>query len=348
MDHSINSREIPMGKHLQTETEVGNDRFSLTRMPDLKDRLDVASRLGAILLIVLYVCGFLVVSFHNASRGIVTFGLFRARVLSAGVLFSFLVSLALLEWIRAFEVWSRPKSPHPTEQPVSATKFGAGVYSFLKRLFSFFVSALTTAYILSFVVFHGEFVGKVLLFYICWAAVVATVFTLTKQISRRPVLGSVIYVVVLTGAMAGVVLLKEWDTLAMLGWFGAVGTTADFVRKEIRGKDIRGMLDINWAWVLVYLIGVCSYFGAVLYPKIQATLGGGQPTKAVFQFAGQSPIDGLAKDELWLFDEADTGYYVLRTPEEHKAVFVPRSLVSAIYFESGQGTAPPNAAPSAK
>ena len=53
---------------------------------DLKSRLEIVAHLGAMSIVLLYVAGFLVVTFNDASYGIVEFGLIRARLLSAGVL----------------------------------------------------------------------------------------------------------------------------------------------------------------------------------------------------------------------------------------------------------------------
>lgn len=170
--------------------------------------------------------------------------------------------------------------------------------------------------------------------YVCFVAV-GTAMTVPSNISRHAVLSSLVYVLVLGGAVGELVVLQDWDALLMLGWFAIVAFGADFIKFETLGKslrDLNGIRDIRWAWIVAFAVGVCSYFGDGLYPRIQPSMGGGQPTKAVFQFADKSPIDGLARDELWLLDEEDTGYYVLRTPEERKAVFIPRSLVTAIYY----------------
>lgn len=316
----------------------------LVHVADLKERLDVVSRLGAVLVVLLYVCGFLVVSFQNASHGIVTFGLFRARVLAAGVLFTFFLSLALLDWARFFGANPAKKDGSQAfggtfgefVRSVLPRLFGTWLYLFLRRAFWFVAAALGLTFILSPVVFHGETAGVALVLYVCFVAV-GTAMTIPSKISKHAVLSSLIHVLILAGAVAGLGALHNWDALLMLGWFAIVGFTADFIKSEILGKslrDLKGIRDIRWAWIVVFAIGVCSYFGDGLYPRIQPTIGGGQPIKAIFQFAGKSPIDGSAEDELWLLDEEDTGYYVLRTPTERNAVFVPRSVVAAIYYDA--------------
>jgi hypothetical protein len=327
---------------------------TLLHVTSLKDRLDVTSRLGAMLVVLLYVCGFLVVSFQNASHGIVTFGFFRARVLAAGVLFSFFTSLALLDWARFFSGQGRPKQEDSEAFGGTLGEFfhsflpkaaGEWLYSFLRKTFWFVAAALALTFILSPLVFH-EFGGLALVLLVCFSAVGAAM-TIPSKASKHPAVSTLIHASILVGAVAAIVTLKDWNVLLMLGWFATVGIAADFIRSEALGKnlrDLQAIRDIRWAWIVVFVVGVCSYFGGELYPRIQPTLGGGQPSKAVFQFAGRSPIDGLVKDQLWLLDEEDTGYYVLQRAEDHKAAFIPRSLVSAIYFDEEQAETPAGAA----
>jgi len=49
-----------------------------------------------------------------------------------------------------------------------------------------------------------------------------------------------------------------------------------------------------------------------------------------------SPIDNSPRNEVWLVDEVEGGYYVLRIQNDRKTVFMPKSLVSAIFFQGEQ------------
>lgn len=54
------------------------------------------------------------------------------------------------------------------------------------------------------------------------------------------------------------------------------------------------------------------------------------------QFVGASPIEGSNKSTVWLANEVDNGYYVLRELEDSKEVYIPRPNVAAIYFDASQ------------
>jgi hypothetical protein len=80
-------------------------------LDNTKRRLDLVSHAGGLLLVALYVAGFLVAPFANASRGVVELSLFRARVLSAGVLFLVFLALPILEAGRAFGLFGFAEPP---------------------------------------------------------------------------------------------------------------------------------------------------------------------------------------------------------------------------------------------
>src|ERR1700722_11238960 len=117
---------------------------------DLKDWADLATRAGAIALVGLYGAGFLVVSFHNALYGIVEFGLFRTRLLSAGIIFGVFFGIPFLETSHVFglfglQAWilkivERDKNSEPSGlfkwslQTLVFFSTAAGVSFFLRML----------------------------------------------------------------------------------------------------------------------------------------------------------------------------------------------------------------------
>jgi hypothetical protein len=111
----------------------------------------------------------------------------------------------------------------------------------------------------------------------------------------------------------------------------AHGTEKDF-------READHPRNVTWHWRLIEVMLALGIFGVYLYPKIPPRLGGGQPTRVTFQFANMSPIDGATKNDLWLLDEVDTGFYVLRAPDERKGVFLPRASISAIYFDADESS----------
>jgi hypothetical protein len=50
------------------------------------------------------------------------------------------------------------------------------------------------------------------------------------------------------------------------------------------------------------------------------------------QFVDKAPFDGAAKSRVWLIDETDVGFYVIRSKDAKKAIFLPRNTIATVYF----------------
>jgi hypothetical protein len=304
------------------------------RETELKSQLEVVARIGAIILILFYITGFLVVSFADASRGIVGFGFLRAKILTAGILFSVFVMLPLIDWSRVFGKLGFPDPPIDTlavrVEEATAPEHRTIPFRVVK-LFKFIMSSLPMALFICWFVLLSVPSVKFFAFYVVFIGIGVTVFML---FAKHPVASALLSLVLTAAGIAGLIFLKQDQIGILLAWFFFVGYAAHTIESDIRRAQ--HARNVNWHWVLLSLVLPIGFFSLWLYPKITPSLGGGQPSQVVFQFAGQSPIDGLTKNQLWMLDEVDAGYYVLRDPNEHKAVFIPRGLVSAIYFEADQ------------
>lgn len=162
-------------------------------------------------------------------------------------------------------------------------------------------------------------------------------FTVLLMAGRRflehPVKYALLSAATIGVGLISLILLKKWQSILLMLWFLFVGSLAH--RMEPIARKPETLRDeVSWYMVLLQAIGVVGFFTFAFYPKIKPMLGGGEPTRAIFQFANSSPIDDTKKTEVWLVDEVDDGYYVLRTPNDHKAIFIAKPLVSAIYFEA--------------
>ncbi len=286
---------------------------------DLKNRLELVSRIGAIALLMFYVAGFLVVTFANASRGIVGFGFLRAKILTAGILFWFFMMLPLIDWSRAFGKFGFPQ----TELESKTISFG------IVKLFRFIMASWAMAFFLCNYVLGCALRWRFLLLYVVFLGVGVAV---SMMFSKHPITSALLSIGLTGVGIVGLIFLKEHQLLLLLGWFIFVSFTADLIESDVR--EARHPRNINWHWRVIDIVFTVGFFATLLYPKISPKLGGGQPTQVVFQFASQSPIDGLTKNQLWMLDEVDAGYYVVKDPNEHKAIFIPRASVSAIYFDA--------------
>jgi hypothetical protein len=301
---------------------------------DLKSRLEIASHIGAFAIAVCYVAGFMVVTFSNASYGIVGFGLLRAKVLSAGILFSIFLVFPMLQSARAFSLFGF-LSPLPLEPAKEMPKAESDFYSRGVRLLDYFISSWATVFIICpFVFVKVDFRRSYLLINFSFL-IVAFIVTHKSHVhfSKSPgycFIASVGMILLGVGSLA---LIKKWDSVLLLIWFLVIGSYIHDLDASV--KEPRILRDeVNWFWTLLIIIGVISFFTIAFYPKILPQFGGGKPIEATFQFANSSPIDGTTKTKGWIVDEVDGGYYILLTPEDRKSIFIPKPLVSAVYFES--------------
>lgn len=304
---------------------------------ELKTRLEITTRLGAILFVIVYVAGFLVVTFEDASFGIVAFGLFRAKVLSAGILLTVFLVLPVLETSRSFGLFGFPaRLRKPGLVKGKAEEIPSSFWQ-VATMLSFFTSAwMTTTLMRWFMFMDYDFQWRYSAVVFGFLAVATALLVIPAwSFPKHPTIYALLSVATIGAGLTGLILLKRWQSIFLILWFLFVGFLVHRTEPILRKPEILRD-EVSWYMVLVQLIGVVGFFTIAFYPRIPPMLGGGKPTRATFQFANSSPIDSTAKTEVWLVEEVDNGYYVLRSPNDHKAVFIAKPLVSAIYFEADQ------------
>jgi hypothetical protein len=287
------------------------------------------------LLIGLYVAGFLVVSLHNATYGIIEFGLFRAKLLSTGILFAVFLAIPFWEASRFFNMFVFRRSTVPAEGASSEQTKQLKISptaNWLIRILLFFAASWSTAMLIKPIFGDYEYRGADIASAFGFI-VIATLVILFTHLSypKNQRIGATLAVVALLLGLGAIIYLKDWYSLRMLAWFCLVGYWAH--RTEPSMRRPRSLLDLSVPIVLVDILALFGFFGYQLYPRIAPLLGGGRPSEITLQFAISSPINNASKTQVWLVDEVDDGYYVLGARDDHKAIFIPRSLVSAVYFE---------------
>jgi hypothetical protein len=297
------------------------------RLSLLKDPLEVLAKAAAALLVIFYILGFLVVSTANYKHGITNFGLFRVRVVSAGVLVALFSGAAFWLWQGAFGLRT-PLKEHartPLLLPFKCLTFLVAV-----RFTSWFLNGLI------FGAPPSRYAGWRVLLYVLCVAVIA-IPTQTKQ--KYPIwFSSLCWVMIVI--FVGVELAFEWKAGVVdqvFLWFLSFAVLAETTKTNF--TVVNTIRDVNWLMLTVDLVAVPILFGTVLFEKIPPRFGGGQPVSVLFQFSGTSPIDGAVKDKFWLVDEGDSGFYVLQAPEDKKGIFLPRSSVAAIYYDADSNAA---------
>jgi hypothetical protein len=298
-------------------------RFSL-----LKDPLEVLAKGAAALLVIFYILGFLVVSAANYKHGITNFGLFRVRVVSAGVLVALFSGAAFWLWEGVFGFGTRAKELARTPRLLS---FKILVFLLIVRVTSAFLGILMFAETPS--IFAK---WRVVLYAVCVAVVAIPPLTTKKVPNIWYSISCWVMVVIFVGAEARF----QWRVGApdhIFLWFLSFAVLAEATKSNF--KLAATLRDVNWLILTTDLAIVPILFGLTLFEKIPPRLGGGKPVPVVFQFSGASPIDGAVKDKFWLLDEGDSGFYVLQAPEDKKGIFLPRSSVAAIYYNADSDAA---------
>lgn len=304
---------------------------------ELKNRLDLAARVGAVALVALYGAGFLVVSIHNAWYGIVEFGLFRTKLLSAGIVFAIFFAIPFMETCKIYGLFGiEPWKP--------AQQIGFGSSPFWKwsaKLFVFFTAAWVTSYVLRTSLLDDHPYLRVS----GWFSVAAFGIPVVVGVSvgsgilRNKVYGTLLTVLAFAAIAILIIELlhgKEFVFATLIGWFALVGWLTHEMHTPIR-EPVK-LVEVRWDIAVVNVVSLFTLFGGWIYPKIGVQFGGGRPSRVALQFVGVSPVDNSSKMEVWLVDETDDGYYFVRAPEDRKAIFVPRSFVSAVYFQGDNPT----------
>lgn len=301
----------------------------------LKDQLDLAARVGAIALIALYGAGYLVVSIHNAWFGIVEFGLFHTKLLSAGILFAIFFAIPFLETCKIYGLFG----VKPWEQKFLKQENSFGSSSFWKwsaKLLAFFIAAWATSYILRMLLSDYD---PILHLSNRWFVVLAFPLIVSLSVAwgilRNKTVGA-IFTILAFAAIALIIIeliqSKESVFVTLLFWFALAGWLTHETHTPIR--EPAKLIHVRWDIVIVNVVSLFTVFGGWIYRKIPFEVGGGRPSPVTLQFVGTSPVDNSTKMSVWLVDETDTGYYFVQTLEDRKAIFVPKSSVSAVYFKA--------------
>jgi len=191
----------------------------------LKTNVDLASKIGAAGVVVLYVAGFLVVMIHNATYGIVEFSLFRARILAAGILVAIFIALPFIEAFRAHGMFGfQPRFEFA--KPAGADELTAGqgywlwvaqgsAFTFLSWILSWFLWLAVGEHD-RFGRFTGVWLGYLAIYLAAW------LFIGKGNFWRHPLLYANIFVLIgVTGCLA-MLAIRQWYFVGLVGWCLAV------------------------------------------------------------------------------------------------------------------------------
>jgi hypothetical protein len=296
-------------------------RESNLSVAEWKPRLDAAAHLAGLAVVLVYVAGFIVITFRDSSYGVVESSLFRGRILSAGILFFVFLVLPMVERLKSFNLFPFKQTDINSDGPVNSHRL------------SFFLAAWVTSILMTgYFLDAWDFRNRAIAIYFLVPAFATCPPVYEKLRHKRPAkISHLLLLSVLAVGIGGLVYLRDWRTLALLAWFSIVGALGHGLHSIVT-EPKKLLRTTNWFWVLLYILGTIGTFARYFYPNVHPEFGGGKPPKVIMQFVSTSPIDGSNKTSVWLANEVEDGCYVLQAPEDAKAVYIPRQAVAAIYF----------------
>jgi hypothetical protein len=341
----------PAATEQQSTTEATNARPSAEPSPSPQPPgkgflplLESLTKVGAGLLVAAYVSGYLIVSIHDSTFGFTELSPFKPKILGAGVLFGV---LTLMPVSIAHFTFSRPSTGED-----SASKTASFLALVLAYYYACSLATTGLTLVLSSTPDAGpmltlparltkllaKFPGPHWAYNTAAIVVFGAIFLLTrsqtKLVAKRPVLLIAACLVVFSyNACRFLFSHKLYGSSWTELWFFFVGLQFLFVRKILRPviREPQKWKTRDWTDLVGFLVLALFFFSRSIYPKVQASWGGGEPIPVVFYLTKDSPLKPGEAVPALLLDESETGFYFVETNKSH-AVFMPRSQVSMLFF----------------
>jgi hypothetical protein len=295
------------------------------------DYLESLSKITAILFLIVYVCGFLVVSLYNSSFGFSDMNPFRPKILTAGILFLFFTLLPILPAQKIFRHGEKLSSEQSFARiileliaflitcSVTSVCLSAIYVPSLDKSLNLHKDSWSDTAIISFCVLFILFI-LALFFRTAWS-----------NYKDHPKIVSFIVGIALVGLITASFLQAKQNVLyAIELWFFAVGVgsvliTNFLIKPEIK-SDLEGQRAILWIILLALTV-----FPVHIYPRIKSSWGGGSPISVTIYFEKDSLILPSQQLSAKMIDESDNGFFLIQDGKS-EALFLPRSDVAVISF----------------
>lgn len=301
------------------QLEVAKNNSTLAQ--SLSPWADVLSKGAAGIVLVLYSSGFLIVSLHHANYGFVGANPFRPRILAAGAWFTLFTIIPA--------AWATRYRQLPWISVVGRLGFVLFVFYGLSNALFFTLFDLgnspsrTPYHHWSYWVWGAGAVIAVVLYSIAWDSKKITPTYLAVV--------SCAYVLFAIGLrIQGYLIMNDFESGDLALWFFGVFAMTVLALKMHPGGYSGDRIRVLGT-DLSLLISVLFVFGHDYYPHIKPSWGGGSPVAVTVYFAKDSPLKPNQSVSAELVDESNDGYYIVGQGDT-KAVFVPRSAVSLLYF----------------
>lgn len=245
-------------------------RYAWETIQDFKGVLEPLARLGAILFGATYLLGFLIVIQHHADFGIVDVGVFRARVMAAGILFDVLTILPIILASRIYG-WLGLSS---TSGYFLRTRDEDRVFKEIILATSLYIACAVLANLVSVLFTTGTQDPN--LWFMLGLVPAAITAPLTSKYSfdhiRKMAVLNVVSAISFGWSMT---MLSGRNCLWRSLWFYACGLAMRFFRGTFRGG---GWRKIEWERNLGLVLGLLLFFSISIYGTVKFQFGGVPPS----------------------------------------------------------------------
>jgi hypothetical protein len=289
---------------------------------DVGKTVDLIVKTTVILAAVIYGCGFLVISIHQFSYGLVELNPLRPRVLAAGIWFLFFATIPFVIEIEGNSI----KSSSPERERWSRKR---STRVFLSTLSCFFLGMIL-AYAFDIPTDVGQAGPSTDTIFLVMLTSGALVFA--DRWKRFPhwlaVIGSLAFggLLLFCGVRDLLTYHRQSDASIAL-WF----MISSFVAHgEMQSRDWKLKIG-SWKFSVAMGLSAVVAFSGFYYPQMKPSWGGGMPIPATIYFSKDSLVLQGRSVSAKIVDETDGGFYVIGGSDK-RATFIPRSVVAMVYY----------------
>jgi uncharacterized membrane protein len=283
--------------------------------------LDAIAKATALIAVVTYACGFLVVTLHLSAFGFVEVNPLKPRILTAG---AFFIAAIVMPTLMAY-VLIRVEGINDSKTTTAA---------WLVPVLFYYVACQLVGNLVLLMLSDTKDYDELLVF---------VFFMAPWLIGARKIATKVPPGLLIVTSIAGIIFLlvrsgilihrNRWDAAVEL-WFFLIGLEGRFNIYLLKKPEER----VKFPLIVLVLLPLLYAFATVFYPRINSAWGGGRPIPVVLSFSKDSRFLPSGEREVQLIDESELGLYVM-TKEDKQVIFIPRGSVALMRF-SDQGLLP--------
>jgi hypothetical protein len=287
--------------------------------------IDAIAKLATTIVLLLYAIGFLITSLYYADYGFSPGNPFRARVASAGVWFGIMIVVPMFvgRFTNRRYLLMRMQAKPWQQWSVFALSLYIASYSASFLLSAAFqIEQSLRAAIMRFVISVGML-----------TLILGPIYKWLKKPSLAGFLTWLtVFGLIQVNLIRALTLGHGFTQDGLVLWVFVVAVSAI---TDLYDFPSNVGWHTDWYATVGTLLILITVFSSHVYPHIKPSWGGGQTLPIVLYLNGASPVFQNQHWPVQLIEEGENGFYVL-DKHEKKAVFVPRSAVSLVYFSETQ------------